>query len=311
MQETRYCCVTITAIGLLAVATGLTASLAPLLIPSTVLTVVLLVAGVALVAVLAISQSWIKRDASSSLSPSRNPELIKLREDLEDLRLEHRELLEDKAYLQFLKANQERERQLLALDLHDLILPNLTSSLLQLEASLDRPHMISECVEASIEMIRTSLQHTRRTMNSLSPCLTQDEGVVAGIQRVTEQFASSIESIAFRHDIEFDRLTPLAECVLVQLVREVLEETRQFPTIDTVAIDLRQEDNLLELTITSPASEEPSSDCDTNRERRIREFVDFLAGNLERKTSPSFGRILRIEFPLASTLSREKSQAFG
>ncbi|WP_158265678.1 sensor histidine kinase [Blastopirellula marina] len=275
------------------------------------MTVILLAAGIALVAVLAISHSRIQRLTDASMATAADAELAKLREDFEALRLEHRELLEDKAYLQFLKANQERERQLLALDLHDLILPNLTSSLFQLEASLDRPHMISECVETSIEMIRTSLQHTRRTMNFLSPCLTQDEGVVAGIQRLTEQFESSIESIVFRHDIEFDRLTPLVECVLVQLVRESLDEIRQCPTSDTVVIDLRQQHELLELTITSSGTQPPPAACDTDREARIREFVDFLAGSLERKISPSSDHVLRIEFPLASAMSREKSRAFG
>ncbi|RCS52961.1 hypothetical protein DTL42_09085 [Bremerella cremea] len=311
MQEFRYSSALLAAIGLLAVAAGLLASLAPLLVPTTILTIFLFGLGIATIVLLAISPS-----PASQPTPTVEPaDHSQLQEELEDLRQENRELLEDKAFLQFLKANQERERQLLALDLHDLILPNLTSSLLQLEAAIDRPHVLNECLESPIEMIRTSLRNTRQTMNLLSPCLTQDEGVVAGIQRLVEQFETWIDSIAFRHDIEFDRLTPLAECVVVQLVRDALDGARQCPTTDSVVIDLCQQEDLLELSLTSNGSGPPPSPCDQDREARIRECADFLAGNIEREVTPDSGQVLRIVFPLASAMpkrrNREKSQAFS
>lgn len=315
MQESRYCRVILAAIGLLALAVGLTASLAPFVIPSTILAILLAALGAAILGVFAASQ-WLGKQRNAKITDSNVAEdLESLREDLESLRLEHLELLEDKAYLQFVKSNQERERQLLALDLHDLVLPNLTSSLLQLEAILDRPHTSRESLEMSIEMIRTSLRHARRTMNLLSPNMTQDEGVVAGIQRLIEQFAPSIESILFRQDIEFDRLTPMAEGVLVQLVRETLDEIRQCSTTDTVVIDLRQNDELLQLSITSNGTPDGKTPFDSSHEGRIQECVEYLNGTIERRTSSELGCELCIEFPLDSAMkkfrNREKSRAFG
>lgn len=312
MREFRYSSPLLAATGLLAVVAGLSASLAPLLVPTTILVIFLIGLGIAIAALLSISL-WPAKQARHTTQQAETPAW---QEDLEALRQENRELLEDKAFLQFLKANQERERQLLALDLHDLILPNLTSSLLQLEAALDRPHVLNECVETSIKMIRTSLRNTRQTMNFLSPCLTQDEGVVAGIQRLTEQFENLIDTIAFRHDIEFDRLTPLAECVVVQLVREALDGARQSPaTIDSILIDLRQQDDLLELSFTTNGPGPPLAPCDDNREIRIRECADFLAGKIERKTTSDAGQVLKIAFPLACATpkrrNREKSRAFS
>ncbi|PQO36860.1 hypothetical protein C5Y96_06760 [Blastopirellula marina] len=238
--------------------------------------------------------------------PSEN---LQLKIELDTLRHLHAELLEDKAFLQFMRADQDHEQQLLALDLHDLSLPNLTSALFQLETLNQRLDTDGDTLDGTIDLIRDSLYQTRRVMNCLSPSLVQDEGVIASMQRLADRLEASVDRVHFHHDVEFDRLTPLSECALIQLVREVLDQTRRNRFAQNIELELIQEDDLLRLSI--------SDDGHGNLvdSTRLQQCLEILSGHPTPPHQSATGNVLRVDFSVTdltqSDTIKEKSRAFS
>lgn len=232
-----------------------------------------------------------------------------LKLELDTLRHLHSQLLEDKAFLQFMRADQDHERQLLALDLHDLSLPNLTSALFQLETLNQRMGSMEGSMDGTIELLRDSFYQTRRVMNCMSPTLVQDEGVIASLQRLVDQLETSVDRAKFLHDVEFDRLSPLCECALVQLVRETLDQLRRNRFAQNVEVELVQEDDRLQLTISDDGH------GDLADSPRILECLEILSGQQAARHQLAPGHVMQVEFSVTDLIQsdtiKEKSQAFS
>lgn len=299
MPDSRTCSLLLVFIAMVAIAGGIVVCFAPGIVPSTVMATVFVVDGLAGLVAFGVVLLAVPTRSTSNDPAKGKSEQLDLREEFDALKAEHQQLLEDKTFLQFLKVDQERERQIIALDLHDSILPYLTSSLMQLEAGIDRANGSPEFLESSIAMIRTSLQQTRRIMNCLSPSLTQDEGIVASIERLVRRFEAPDRTIEFRHDVNFDRLIPLAEYILVQTVREELDLIRQRTSASSVLINLRQHNEKLILSIASNAYPSHCEEDEQHWLTQIRQWAELLQGSVEMENAPDSGCVLRAELPLA------------
>lgn len=298
MPDSRTCSLLLVMIAMVAIAGGIVVCLAPDIVPSPVMATVFVIDGLAgLVAFGAVLVAVPAHNTPSGAAKG-NSEPQNLQEEFDALKAEHQQLLEDKTFLQFLKVDQERDRQIIALDLHDSILPYLTSSLMQLESGIDRANDPPEFLESSIAMIRTSLQQTRRIMNCLSPSLTQDEGIVPSIERLVRRFEADDRTIEFRHDVNFDRLIPLAEYILVQTVREELDLIRKLPSASSVLINLRQRNEKLVLSVASNAYPRHCEEDEQQWLTQIRHWTELLQGTVESEKAPDSGCILRVELPL-------------
>ncbi|MEW4565140.1 histidine kinase [Bremerella sp. JC770] len=257
--------------------------------------------------------TWKMLRATPSELPPPPSEFVQenqqLKLELESLRQLHAQLLEDKVYLQFLKADQDHERQLLALDLHDLSLPNLTSVLFQIEAIHQRCDELDDSLDGAIDLLRDSLFQTRRVMNCLSPTLVQDEGVVASLERLVGHLQASLGDVRFDHDVDFDRLSPLCECALIQLVREAFDQVRRNRFARNVELELVQQDDRLQLSITDDGQGEPADSP------RIRECLEILAGRPAPPSSNAPGHVMRVDFSVTDLIQSdtlpEKSRAFS
>jgi len=304
----RTYCVTITALGLLTAACALCASAVPTMLPSLVRITIFAVLAVAISAT-----SWLAFRAHPTEAQDDLSEILhdnsRLRQELETLRHLHAQLLEDKSFLQFLKVDQDHERQLLAQDLHDLSLSNLTSGLFQIEAIAQRAHDLDSALEGPIDLLRESLHQARRVMNGLSPTLVQDEGVIASLERLVAHLEESVDQVRFEHDVEFDRLSPLCECAMVQLVREAFDQIRRGQSAGQVTLELIQHDDRLQLRITADGQQEVQTNS------RIQECIDVMSGHLAAQEGPPRGNGLHVDFSVTDLIQsdtiKEKSQAFS
>ncbi|QDU73389.1 Sensor histidine kinase LiaS [Bremerella volcania] len=308
MQAKRTCCVIIAALGLLAAACGLIASLVPTLLPSPATATIFAILAIAITFTAVVTLASTNSD-SAPTGTDATQENSRLKLELDTLRHLNAQLLEDKFFLQFLKADQDHERQLLALDLHDLTLPNLTSSLFQMEALGQRLSGMDDSLDGTIDLLRESMHQTRRVMNCLSPTLVQDEGVVASLQRLVDHFQASVDSVRFHHDVEFDRLSPLCECALIQLVREALDQIRRNRFAQNVELELVQEDDRLRLAITDDGAGNLADSP------RIQDCLEILSGHQAAQHQQGSGHVMRVEFSVTDLIQsdtiKEKSRAFS
>lgn len=314
MLAHRNCHSAIAALGILTAALGLSAFTVPTMLSSLGLVTFLVGLAITAAAIWLLAFSAGAQQKQDSTAELQN-QLRQLLEQCDALRSAHGHLLEDKAFFQFLRADQDRERQLLALDLHDMALPNLTSALFHLEGLSRRGQLNDETLPQAIDMIRESLFQTRRVMNCLSPSLVHDEGVIGSLERLSEQLEQSIRTVTFRHDIDFDRLTPLSECAVVHLVREAFDLIRRHRQAQHVTLDFRQNDDHLVLQIMDDGTCDLLHEEEVAGRQRIDDCVELLHGHCELQCQEDIGTTLRVELSVtdltqSDTLS-EKSPAIG
>ena len=297
--------VAVAILGLCLIAAGVTASFVPSFLPS--LGVAIVFVGIVMSG-LAVVMSWQQSAAASAAARSTQDHLQQLQGALE-------ELLEDKAFLQFSKADEQRDRQLIAYDLHETAFPRLTSALFRLEKAQAEGDPSQEQIAEAIRLVRSSLNHTRRVMTLLSPNLVYDEGVVSSLQRLVDQLGTRVETVEFHHDIDFDRLTPYSECVLVRLVREAFHLIACHRNATQTTLELLQENNRLLLRIFD------NGVCDMLREeeevgrQQISSSVDLFSGQCEIDYRTGIGTTLTIELSVSdlmqSDIPAEKSPVIG
>ncbi|MBI1249700.1 hypothetical protein GC197_17885 [bacterium] len=299
---------TIAILGLCLFAAGLTASIVPSILPS--LGVATLIIGIA-TTYLAIAATRQEYDSTQSAA-------LQKREDEDhdaQLQAAYEELLEDKTFLQFSKADEQRDRQIIAYDLHETVFPRLTSALFRLEKTQAEGDPTHQQTGDAIRLVRSSLNHTRRVMNLLSPSLVYDEGVVSSLQRLVDQLETRVETVEFHHDIDFDRLTPYSECALVRIVREAFHLIACYRNATQTVLELLQENDRLLLRVFDNGVCDMLRDEEVAGSQQISHCVDLFSGQCEIEYQAGVGTTLAIELSVSdlmqSDIPAEKSPVIG
>ena len=124
---------------------------------------------------------------------------------------------------------QERERHLLACEIHDGFIQDLVGSKMLLESL--RPNLPAEnaCLIARLDKIECALRKAigegRRMIANLRPMVIDDKGILAAIEYlVSERQSEPCPHMTFSHDVTFSRLPPLLEGALFRIVQESLDQ---------------------------------------------------------------------------------------
>jgi signal transduction histidine kinase len=146
--------------------------------------------------------------------------------------------------LQRVVTAQELERRRLARELHDETGQALTSILLGLRG-LEDVHD-AEALKAAVtevrELVRSTLQDVRRLAVELRPTALDDFGLVAALERLTDNFAEQTGmAVEFFPNLQGDgRFPPEVETALYRLVQESLTNIIKHARATSVSIVLTQ-----------------------------------------------------------------------
>lgn len=222
----------------------------------------------------------------------------KLEAEIRERSLVEQQLLQDKVYLQYLLSGHERDRQLIAYEIHDGIVQGLTAAIMHLEMA---PGQIDqERIDTALRILRGSVSEARRVMKGLSPPLLEDIGVIAAIEgMLDEQMPDSCE-IDFQHDVQFDRLLPLLECTIYRVVQESVANIMRHSQAKHARIRLDEMGDRLILTV-----EDDGIGFDPGRVagsgfglKGIAERAKLFDVEAKIESSPGAGTRLKIDFPL-------------
>ncbi|TWT34770.1 Signal transduction histidine-protein kinase/phosphatase DegS [Blastopirellula retiformator] len=171
----------------------------------------------------------------------------KLEAEIRERSLVEQQLLQDKVYLQYLLSGHERDRQLIAYEIHDGIVQGLTAAMMHLEMA---PGQIDQQrIDTALRILRGSVSEARRVMKGLSPPLLEDIGVIAAIEGMLEEQVPESCEIKFEHDVQFDRLLPLLECTIYRVVQESVANILRHSKAKHATIRLIEEGERLILTV--------------------------------------------------------------
>ncbi|MBN1990274.1 MAG: PAS domain S-box protein [Bacteroidales bacterium] len=134
---------------------------------------------------------------------------------------------------------EERERRLLAADLHDEIGPQL-SSLKMYASSLMRKYPDSETGEiltVMYNLIRNSIDNVRVISNNLSPLMLERYGLVAALMAEIEH-VKRLLPVKFSTNIESPRFDSKIEIVCYRVAKELLNNTVKYAKAKSADLQL-------------------------------------------------------------------------
>jgi PAS domain S-box-containing protein len=148
----------------------------------------------------------------------------------------------------------ERDRKLVAFEIHDGLAQQLTGALYKfqsIEHLRDRdPDAAQETFDEAIRLLRDAMVEARRLIGGLRPPILDESGVVEGINYlISEQRQQGAPTIEFVHPEQFGRLTPSLESTVFRIVQEGLTNACRYSQSEKVRVELGQTGDRLHVEI--------------------------------------------------------------
>jgi PAS domain S-box-containing protein len=243
---------------------------------------------------------------ASHITYDGEPSLIGFFRDITERKQAQEALQREHRVLRGLLQSQDRERQLIAYDIHDGLAQQLAGAIMQFETLYQSSDRNTEQAAAScgagVEMLRKTLSEARRLISGLRHPILEESGIVAAIRDMANETAArGGPHVDYWCRVMFDRLEPVLENTIYRVVEEGLNNALRHSQSDELRIELTQEGRLLRIRITDRGV---GFDPSIVREgcfglEGIRERARLLGGNASVKSAPGEGTRITVELPLA------------
>jgi len=230
------------------------------------------------------------------------------------------EITEQKQYVETIEDEQhllrqlldlhERDRQLIAYEIHDGFSQQLTGAKLNLDAYKRLPDHNSEesrqLLDTGLQLLGESIDETRRLISGLRPPILDEFGIVAAVDYlVCESRERHGLQIEFNHRVEFGRLAPPLESTIFRIVQESLNNACIHSQSDKIRIELAQRisssgKERVEVEVCDWGTGFDPDAIEENRFglRGIRDRARLFRGQVAIETAPGKGTRIAVELPL-------------
>lgn len=200
---------------------------------------------------------------------------------------------------------QERDRQLVAYEIHDGFVQQLTGALLNLQAYDQlRPQHTPEAgkiLHDAQQALRDAIAETRRLINGLRPPVLDESGIVMGLDHLIAETRDRCPvEIEYTHHVQFDRLAPPLEGAVYRIVQESLTNACRYSRSEKICVHLWQRNGHLRVRIRDWGVGFDSRRAAGNRFglRGIRERARLLGGRAIIRSLAGHGTTITVELPI-------------
>ncbi|MFT4661506.1 MAG: signal transduction histidine kinase [Patiriisocius sp.] len=198
---------------------------------------------------------------------------------------------------------QENERRRIALEIHDGIGPQLSSSIYHLETIIDRlkeddPQTANE-LQSLVEVSNDVSEELRSVSHSLMPRVLLDFGIVAALQGLINRInASNKCRVEFINSFSGEELDQAIELNLYRITQELLNNGVKHANATTIFVQLVKNGDRLTLMVEDNGRGFEMSEL-TNSDgiglSNIEMRTKVLGGELNIDSSPNRGTVITIE----------------
>jgi len=226
----------------------------------------------------------------------------RVEERTHELRTINQLLRDQQERLRNLLDMQNRDRLLIAFEVHDGLVQYMTAAKLYLEGcreSLAPPAM--DAFDQGTTLLQKAMEEARALIGGLRPPILEGEGLESAVHSLVEEF----ESIhAFDIDLhwqgEFERLAPALETAIYRAVQESLHNIQKHANTKVVEVRLEQREDRIHVLIRDQGCGFDLAKVDNKRHGLfgIRERAQVLGGTVEIKSEPDQGTQIQLDLPL-------------
>ena len=225
--------------------------------------------------------------------------------DVSDRRRAEERVIHEQELLRNLLSLHERDRKLLAHEIHDGFVQDVVGAKMQLESAIARLESPDEPARAELDgaraLLAKALTEARRMMTELRPMIIDEDGIVQSINYLlAEGGGTSDLEVEFQHDGHFDRMDPILEGTVFRIAQEALNNVRRHSGSNSVEIRLthRSDTLLLEIRDHGVGFDPDRVPTDRFGLRGIRERARLFGGKAVIDAAPGRGTRVRVELPM-------------
>jgi signal transduction histidine kinase len=219
-------------------------------------------------------------------------------------------LREQRALRQMLDL-QERDRQVLAYELHDGFAQQLSGAMLYLQGFREtlprRPDEAWRLFDLAISTLQRSIEETRRLINGLRPMVLDESGVVEAIGvLVGEARKEAGLDIEYIHNFDGSRLASQLENTLFRVVQESLTNVRRHSHSERAAVKLLRQNDRIYLEVRDWGVGFDPSRVERNHFglEGIVERARLLGGQAQIQSEVGKGTLVTVDLPWVERLWR-------
>ena len=207
----------------------------------------------------------------------------------------------------------ERDRQLVAYEIHDTFLQDVVGALMYLDSFHDSQSETGgqglEQIERSRSLLRDSIGGARRMISGLRPPIIDEQGVVAAIEYLVSELNAQDMNVRLEHELHVERFAPVVEAALFRIVQEALTNVQRHSQSKFAQVVLKQRDATLRLEV-----RDFGVGFDTDSVggghfglQGIRERARLLGGTASIQSAPGEGTEIVVEVPIPTTTNAAES----
>jgi PAS domain S-box-containing protein len=227
-------------------------------------------------------------------------------ERTKELQCANESLLSERRVLKRLLELHDRDRQLIAYEIHDGLVQDMAGAVMRLEAAhsawpADCEPSGKKHLASAIRLMQGGIAEARRLINGLRPPVLEAEGVESALANLAEEHRLNGDlDVDLTCDVQFRRIPPALETAIYRIVQEGLSNVRNHSQSKKARVKLAQKGDRVTIEIQDNGV---GFDPAAKKGRRhglegIRERARLLDGKFEIDSKPGQGTTLTIELPL-------------
>jgi PAS domain S-box-containing protein len=214
-------------------------------------------------------------------------------------------LRHERATLQRLLEIQERERQMVAYEIHDGLAQYLAGALMHLQAAVaEAPDMESTSgLREALRLLKVAASEARSLIGGLRPPVLDDLGIVEAIESLITETRAVVPSVSFEHSVTCGRLPPAMETAVFRIVQECLSNVRKHAKATTVRVAVACESRSLRVEVQDDGvGFDPAQVAENHFGLEgIRQRARLFGAEPHIASGPGRGTLVTVTFPLAGS----------
>jgi PAS domain S-box-containing protein len=225
--------------------------------------------------------------------------------DISERKRAEEAVLREQATLRRLLESSDRDRKLMAYEIHDGFAQHIAGAKMQLEAASqlkdENPEEAARTYGRGLELLTRSIDEARRLISGLRPPILDEAGVVAAIEHlIRDRTMQEGPEVGFVRNVEFGRLEPLLENAIFRIVQESVTNACRYSESSKVQIRLTRKNGQIHIEIEDwGIGFDPNNIAETSFGiGGIRERARLLGGQATIDSAPGEGTRIIVDLPL-------------